>query len=93
MVTTAFRPIVLLCTLVVIVGAGPTRAAEFYRLGEDDLANGVSPDGSLVLTTRNVWTPGGGFVPFSPEVLVYSRDLADNGYVVGLVDGSYVPAR
>ena len=83
----------LLCTLATLTAAATSRAAEFYRLGVNDLAVGVSPDGSLVLTSGNVWTPAGGFVPYSPSPLIYSRDISNNGYVVGLVDGSYVPAR
>jgi probable HAF family extracellular repeat protein len=74
----------------------PARAAVFYHLssGVDyDTAGSVSPDGAVVLTTENVWTPATGFVRFSPNQFVYSRDISNNGIVVGLTDGSYIAAR
>lgn len=89
---TAMRSCALSCAVAVLC-PGVSSAAEFYGLGQNDLAVGVSPDGSTVLTTGNVWTPAGGFVPYLTETLLYSRDISNNGYVVGLVDGSYVAAR
>ncbi len=90
---------VLLCAALFCVSAVcsiPTRAAVFYHLssGVDyDTAGSVSRDGAVVLTTENVWTPATGFVKFSPNQFVYSRDISNNGIVVGLTDGSYIAAR
>jgi probable HAF family extracellular repeat protein len=79
--------------LFLFVGLGPFSplpvcAAVFYPLsnGDDyDIANGVSPDGTVVLTTRNIWTPAGGFVPIAPaHSEVWSRDISNNGIVAGL---------
>jgi probable HAF family extracellular repeat protein len=74
----------------------PASAAEFYRLASEfdfDLPNGVSPDGSTVITTIHTWTPAGGFVPYLPGNSHYSRDVSNNGIVVGLIDGSYLAFR
>jgi probable HAF family extracellular repeat protein len=71
-------------------------AAEFYRITpprDYELPNGVSPDGSIVLTTEHVWTPAGGLVRFAPGVGTYSRDISNAGVVVGLTDGNYEPFR
>jgi probable HAF family extracellular repeat protein len=66
-------------------------AATFYRLGtenEYDLAKSVSPDGSLVLVGRYVWTPTDGFVDYLPGVSeVYGGDLANGGIVAGMYCG------
>src|SRR5688500_5282549 len=73
-------------------GLNDARAAEFYRL--PDAANGVSPDGSIVLMSEHVWTRDGGRVRVPPPgVGTYSRDVSNNGFVVGLVDGNYAPFR
>ena len=74
----------------------PAIAAEFYRVASEfsyDLPQSVSPDGSTVVTTVHVWTPAGGLVPYLPGNYTYSRDISNNGIVVGLVDGSYVAFR
>jgi probable HAF family extracellular repeat protein len=66
----------------------PARAAVFYPFPDDesyDLVNGVSPDGRIILTSRHTWSPSGGLVPFSPGGSdVYSRDISNNGVVIGL---------
>ena len=63
-------------------------AAQFYSLGVDtaNLASGVSPDGSLVVTTRSVWTPQTGHISF-PASEVWSRDISNNGVAAGLFCG------
>jgi probable HAF family extracellular repeat protein len=71
-----------------IVSHSAASAAVFYPLssGVDyDLANGVSPDGSAILSTRRTWTPAGGFVPVAPaHSEVWSRDISNNGVIAGL---------
>jgi hypothetical protein len=81
---------VFCCTLTVVCSAH-ARAAVFYHLPSP--VGAVSPDGSLALTSGDIWTPQSGLVPFSPSLYVYSRDISNNGVVVGLIDGSYIGAR
>lgn len=88
--TASVRIVLAICTTIVLCIPASSRAAEFYRLG-GNVALGVSPDGSLVLTTGGVWTPARGLVPHSTSV--FGRDISNNGYFAALVDGAYVPAR
>ncbi len=67
-------------------------AAVFYPLGPGQ-ANAVSPNGALTLTNSQVWTPTGGFLDYLPNQTTFSRDISNNGFVVGLIDGSYIAFR
>ena len=66
----------------------PAGAAVFYPLSNEfgyDLPSGLSPDGSIVVTSRHVWTPSGGFVDISPaDSELYSRDISNTGVIAGL---------
>jgi probable HAF family extracellular repeat protein len=71
-------------------------AAVFYRVvfaNSYELPSGVSPDGSTVVTTGNVWTPASGLIPIEGGSYIYSRDISNNGVIVGLIDGSYIGFR
>jgi probable HAF family extracellular repeat protein len=89
------RAVALVCWAAALE-ADQASAAQFYRLNSGlsyDLPGGVSPDGSTVLTTIHTWTPAGGFVPYIAGNFTYSRDISNNGIVVGLIDGSYLAFR
>lgn len=73
-----------------------TRATVFYRIvfaNSYELPSGVSPDGSTVVTTGNVWTSTSGLIPIEGGSYTYSRDISNNGFIVGLIDGSYIAFR
>jgi probable HAF family extracellular repeat protein len=73
-----------------------TRAAVFYRIvfaNSYELPSGVSPDGSAVVTTGHVWTSASGLIPIEGGSYIYSRDISNNGVIVGLIDGSYIGFR
>ncbi|HJS06376.1 MAG TPA: hypothetical protein VJ809_01915, partial [Pirellulales bacterium] len=74
----------------------PVSAAEFYRITSPiayDSPSGVSADGTVVLTSQHIWTPAGGLSQFAGRTDFYTRDISNNGVVVGLIDGSYIAFR
>jgi hypothetical protein len=71
-------------------------AAEFYRITSPiayDSTSGVSPDGAIVLTSQHIWTPAGGLAQIAGSSNFYTRDISNNGVVVGRIDGSYIAFR
>jgi probable HAF family extracellular repeat protein len=72
-----------LSTLLTAALAAPAQGAEFFRLGSNFSAAGLSPDGTRVVGDNKVWTPSGGFMPYLQGEL-YPRDITNNGVVVGL---------